>query len=65
MHKGRSREDAEDLIQEALLHPHVYAKEEVQNKEAFLRCAVRNLAIDQYRHDRSRVCCEVPIEDVD
>jgi RNA polymerase sigma-70 factor (ECF subfamily) len=65
MHKGRSREDAEDLIQEAMLRLHVYAKEDVQNKEAFLRCAVRNLAIDQYRHDRSRVCREVPIEDVD
>ena len=65
MRKGRSREDAEDLIQEAMLRLHVYAKEDVQNREVFLRRAVRNLAIDQYRHDRSRVCREVPIEDVD
>ena len=63
--KGRSREDAEDLIQEAMLRLHIYEKEDIQNKEAFLRCAVRNLAIDQYRHDRSKVCGEVPIEDVD
>jgi RNA polymerase sigma factor (sigma-70 family) len=64
--KGRSREDAEDLIQEAMLRLHLYAKSEaVVHEEAFLKQAVRNLAIDQYRHDRSRVCCEVPIEDAD
>jgi RNA polymerase sigma factor (sigma-70 family) len=65
LRKGRSREDAEDLIQEAMLRLHVYAKEDVQNKEAFLRSAVHNLAIDHYRHDRSRLCREVPIEDID
>lgn len=64
MRKGRSREDAEDLIQEAMLRLHTYDREDVQNKEAFLRCAVRNLAIDQYRRDRSRLQGEVPIEDV-
>ena len=65
MRKGRSREDAEDLIQEAMLRLHTYTGEDVQNKEAFLRCAVRNLAIDQYRRDRSRLQGEVPIDDVD
>ena len=65
MRKGRSREDAEDLIQEAMLRLHIYAKDDIQNKEAFLRCAVRNLAIDRYRHDRSRLCREVPIDEVD
>jgi len=64
--KGRSREDAEDLIQEAMLRLHLYAKSDVVvHEEAFLKQAVRNLAIDQYRHDRSRVYREVPIEDVD
>lgn len=63
--KGRSREDAEDLIQEAMLRLHTYTGEDVQNKEAFLRCAVRNLAIDQYRRDRSRLQGEVPIDDID
>jgi hypothetical protein len=65
MRRGRSREDAEDLIQEAMLRLHTYTGEDVQNKEAFLRCTVRNLAIDQYRRDRSRLQGEVPIEDVE
>lgn len=65
MRKGRSRENAEDLIQEAMLRLHTYTGEDVQNKEAFLRCAVRNLAIDQYRRDRSRLVGEIPIEDID
>jgi RNA polymerase sigma factor (sigma-70 family) len=64
--KGRSREDAEDLIQEALLRLHLYAKSDVVvNEEAFLRHAVRNLAIDRYRRDRSVVGREVQIDDVD
>ena len=64
--KGRSREDAEDLIQEALLRLHVYAKDDaVVNEEAFLRRAVHNLAIDQYRHDRSGLRRQVPIEEAD
>src|SRR6266851_9191402 len=64
--KGRSQEGAEDLIQEAMLRLHVYAKDDaVVNEEAFLRRAVHNLAIDQYRHDRSRSHREVPIEEVD
>jgi RNA polymerase sigma factor (sigma-70 family) len=63
--KGKSREDAEDLIQEAMLRLHVYAKEDaVMNKEAFLRRAVHNLAIDQYRRDRSGLRREVSIEEV-
>ena len=66
MRKGRSREDAEDLIQEAMLHLHVYAKGHlVINEEAFLRHAVHNLAIDQYRHNRFRLSQEVPIEEVE
>jgi RNA polymerase sigma factor (sigma-70 family) len=65
-HRGRSREDAEDLIQEALLRVHMYAEgDTIENKEAFLRHAVRNLAIDQYRRDRSGLRREVPIEDID
>ena len=65
MRKGRSREDAEDLIQAMLRRLHTYTGEDVQNKEAFLRCAVRNLAIDQYRRDRLRLQGEVPIDDID
>ena len=65
MRRGRSREDAEDIIQEALLRLHMYAKKDVRHKEAFLRRTVHNLAIDRYRHDRSRLCCEVRLQDVD
>jgi RNA polymerase sigma factor (sigma-70 family) len=66
MRKGRSREDAEDLIQEAMLRLHLYAKSEVvMNEEAFLIHAVLNLAIDHYRRDRSTAAREVQIDDVD
>jgi RNA polymerase sigma factor (sigma-70 family) len=64
--KGRSREDAEDLIQEAMLRLHLYAAGDVvENQEAFLRRTVQNLAIDRYRRDRFGSQLEVPIEDVD
>jgi RNA polymerase sigma factor (sigma-70 family) len=64
--KGRSREDAEDLIQEAMLRLHVYGREApVVNEEAFLRHAVHNLSIDQHRRDRLDLRREVPIDDVD
>jgi RNA polymerase sigma factor (sigma-70 family) len=66
MRKGKSREDAEDLVQEAMLHLHVYAKDHaVLNDEAFLRHAVHNLEIDQYRRARFGLRREVHIEDVD
>ncbi len=53
--KGRSREDAEDLIQEAMLRLHVYGQAVVvTNEEAFLRQAVQNLSIDQHRRERQR-----------
>jgi RNA polymerase sigma factor (sigma-70 family) len=64
--KGRSREDAEDLIQEAMLRLHLYAKSDmVVNEEAFLIQAARNLAIDHYRHDRSTVGREMQLDDLD
>jgi RNA polymerase sigma factor (sigma-70 family) len=64
--RGRSREDAEDLIQEAMLRLHLYAKSDVVvHEQAFLKHAVYNLAIDHYRRDCSRVSREVQIDDVD
>jgi RNA polymerase sigma factor (sigma-70 family) len=64
--QGRSHEDAEDLIQEAMLRLHVYAREEpVANEEAFLRHAVVNLSIDQHRRDRTDLRHHVPVEDLD
>jgi RNA polymerase sigma-70 factor (ECF subfamily) len=49
--KGRSHEDAEDLIQEAMLRLHRYQRAEalVTNEEAFLTHAVQNLSIDLHR----------------
>ena len=64
--KGRSREDAEDLIQEAFLRLHVYrTAADVANEEAFLRRTVTNLAIDQYRRDRPDIWTEVSIDQGD
>jgi RNA polymerase sigma-70 factor (ECF subfamily) len=64
--KGRSHEDAEDLIQEAMLRLHVYTrKEPVANEEAFLRLAVHNLSVDQHRRDRPDLQREVSFEEVD
>jgi RNA polymerase sigma-70 factor (ECF subfamily) len=62
--KGRSHEDAEDLIQEAMLRLHLYGQAvPVVNEEAFLRHAVNNLSIDQHRRDRLDLRKEVPIEE--
>jgi RNA polymerase sigma factor (sigma-70 family) len=64
--KGRSREDAEDLIQEAMLRMHVYARAEpVANEEAFLSLAVHHLAIDQHRRERADLRREVSVEEID
>jgi RNA polymerase sigma factor (sigma-70 family) len=61
---GRSQEDAEDLIQEAMLRLHVYGRDApVVNEESFLRHAVQNLSIDQHRRDRPDLHREVQIED--
>jgi RNA polymerase sigma factor (sigma-70 family) len=54
--KGRSHEDAEDLIQEAMLRLHRYRRAEVPvvNEEAFLTHAVQNLSIDLHRRREVR-----------
>jgi RNA polymerase sigma-70 factor (ECF subfamily) len=47
---GRSREEADDLIQEAFLRLQVYCQtHEVRQEEAFLVRTVRNLSVDAYR----------------
>lgn len=53
--RGRSREDAEDLIQTALLRLEEYcrsAEVKVRERDRFLATTVRNLMIDQVRHER-------------
>jgi len=51
--RGRSHEEAEDLIQEALLRLHEYCRTaKVLNEDAFLTRTVMNLAIDLHRSER-------------
>jgi RNA polymerase sigma-70 factor (ECF subfamily) len=64
--KGRSYEDGEDLMQEAMLRLHLYRQAApVVNEEAFLRRAVNNLSIDQHRRDRLDIRQWVPIDDLE
>jgi RNA polymerase sigma factor (sigma-70 family) len=62
--KGRSHEDAEDLIQEAMLRLHRYRRtdQRVVNEEAFLTAAVQNLSVDLHRSRRPDIRREVPFE---
>lgn len=63
--RGRSREDSEDLIQEALLRLEEYRqKAEVRDNEEFLTRTVRNLVIDQYRHERILTYAREPVEEL-
>jgi len=65
-HRGRTDEDADDLIQEAFLRLEVYGREhEVLEPEAFLVRAVANLSVDKYRHDGVIQYAEKPVEDLD
>jgi RNA polymerase sigma-70 factor (ECF subfamily) len=66
LHRGASREDAEDLVQEAVLRLHMYARAggRVHDQEAFVtRCAL-NLAVDAYRHSRGDLYEREPVEDL-
>jgi RNA polymerase sigma-70 factor (ECF subfamily) len=51
--RGQSREDAEDLVQEAFLRLHVFLEEghEVRAPESFLIRTALNLAVDARRRD--------------
>jgi RNA polymerase sigma factor (sigma-70 family) len=62
--KGRSHEDSEDLIQEAMLRLHRYRRTEqpVVNEEAFLTHAVQNLSVDLHRSRRPDIRREIPLE---
>ena len=61
--RGRSHEDAEDLIQEAMLRLHRYRTEQrVINEEAFLTTAVQNLSVDLHRSRRPDIHRQIPLE---
>jgi len=65
-HRGRSEEDAEDLIQEAFLRLEVYRRENhVIEPEAFLVRTVANLSVDKYRHDGFLQLEERPVEELE
>jgi RNA polymerase sigma factor (sigma-70 family) len=54
MSRGRSRDDIDDLMQEAFLRLQVYCREHtVQNTEAFLVRTVLNLSAEQGRRSRT------------
>ena len=51
--RGRSRDEADDLIQEAFLRLQVYCRDhEVRNTGGFLLRTALNLALDRIRHAR-------------
>jgi RNA polymerase sigma factor (sigma-70 family) len=62
---GRSREDTDDLIQEALLRLHEYCKTtKVEDPESFLIRTARNLSIDWHRTSHKNLYAKKPIEDI-
>ena len=66
--RGRSHEDAEDLIQTALLRLEEYcrsAEVKVRDREAFLAVTVRNLVANQIRHDQVLTYAPEPVEELD
>lgn len=66
--RGRSREDAEDLIQAALLRLEEYClsgKGEIRDRELFLARTVRNLVVDQFRHEHVVTYAPEPIEELE
>lgn len=61
--QGRSRDDADDLIQEAFLRLHVYCQgEEVRRQDAFLIRTVRNLSVDLHRREHRNLYSDEPLE---
>lgn len=63
--RGRSQEDAEDLIQEAFLRLTEYCRTgEVRNEVGFLQRTVINLSIDRHRVDSRHPCAAQPIEEL-
>jgi len=66
-HRGSSPEDAEDLVQEAVVRLFVYTRTggKVYDTQAFLTRTALNLAIDLHRHSRRDQYEPEPIEALD
>src|SRR5438105_11970582 len=64
--RGATHEEAEDLVQEAVLRLHVYTRGggQVMNQEAFLTRTAMNLAVDARRHGRVDLYERQPIEEL-
>jgi RNA polymerase sigma factor (sigma-70 family) len=65
--RGATPDQAEDLVQEAVLRLHAYTRQgnQVQNQEAFLTRTALNLAVDQHRHARLDSYESEPVENLD
>jgi RNA polymerase sigma-70 factor (ECF subfamily) len=65
--RGATVEDAEDLVQEAVLRLHIYtsAGNDVHDEEAFVVRTAVNLAIDAKRHAHTDLWSRQPFEDLD
>lgn len=60
---GRSRDDADDLIQESFLRLHLYCQdEEIQKQDAFLARTVLNLSVDLHRKEHRELYADEPVE---
>jgi RNA polymerase sigma factor (sigma-70 family) len=64
--RGRTREDAEDLIQEAFLKLQMYREKgnKVYQPEAFLVRTVLRLSINAHRDERRHLFADVPVEEL-
>lgn len=68
--RGRSAEDAEDLVQDALLRLEEFMQRaegagEIKNPEAWLATTIRNRSIDQYRRESLLAFASQSLEQLD
>ncbi len=64
-HRGRSREDTEDIVQDAFVRLQTYCNAaEVREREAFLVRTALNLEVDQQRRESYRLFIPGALEDL-
>jgi RNA polymerase sigma factor (sigma-70 family) len=65
--RGATPEDAEDLVQEAVLRLHAYTRAggKVRDQEAFVARTALNLAVDAHRHARGDRYEPRPVEELE
>jgi RNA polymerase sigma factor (sigma-70 family) len=65
--RGRSREDAEDLVQEACTRMIEYSRtgKKVDNEEAFVRRTAEHLLIDDYRRNTRHPIVDASLEQLE